>query len=146
MSQVVYRYRKSKPDDGHLLFKLHGGAQLLFWTEHWHGETGWEVIIDVLEDTSQPREDRRFFLCNAGDQLDVLGEFASAYYVGHHESKAYASFLFETTHLADQEREKLRTRTDRIRRPRPERSELSSTERMRLDRSRESRNAAVRDG
>lgn len=132
---VVFRYRTMKPTDGHLQFNLHAGATILAFAEHWHTEKGWETFIDALEDASQPKESRFFFLCNAGDSLDFLGEYPDAYYVGQHDAKSYVSYLFETTHLSETEREQGHVVWSRYNRTKPTRDEMSRTERERHDRS-----------
>lgn len=103
----VFRYKKTKPDFGHFSFKLPEGATLLTYTEHWLAdEKIWKVYCDFLEDPRKPREERHFFLCNNGDDLDFLGEHADIYYAASYWSKGYSSHLFETTHLTPEERAK----------------------------------------
>lgn len=127
--KVIYRYRTSKPVDGHLSFQLPVDASILNYSEHWHSDKGWEVLVDVLEDSRVARERRSFFLCNGGDGLDFLGDFPEAYYVGRHEAKSYTSYLFETTHLSESERQKGKVTSSRFTRPKPLDFERSITDR-----------------
>lgn len=133
--KVIFRYKTAKPTNGHFHFMLHGGAENLGFSEHWHSEKGWEVILDALEDTREPKERRSFFLCNGGDDLTFLGDFPSAYYVGSHEAKGYTSYLFETTHLSETEREKGVVQS-RYARPKPHVNELSYKAREAIERER----------
>lgn len=125
--KVIYRYRTMKPEDGHFQFNLHRDAAILCFAEHWHTEKGWELFIDALENTNEPKESRFFFLCNAGDALDFLGEFPDAYYVGKHETKSYVSYVFETTHLSETERAEGHVQAGRYNRVKPSYDELSRT-------------------
>lgn len=122
--KVIYRYKTAKPADGHFAFMLHAEATVLSFSEHW-GEKGWELIMDVLEDTRRPKERRNFFLCNGGDKLDFLGDFPEAYFIGLHETKSYMSYVFETTHLSESERLEGKIEYSRFTRQRPELGELS---------------------
>lgn len=131
--RVIYRYRTAKPDDGHFHFQLHANANILAVVEHWYAERGWEIIMDVLEDTSEPKERRYFFLCNAGDKLDFLGEYPDIYYVGMHETRAYASYVFDTTHLSETERQQAVVSASRYTRGKPPIDEMSYAERQRED-------------
>jgi hypothetical protein len=114
---IVYRYKHAKRPDGHLSFDLHAGASILRYTEYWNSDKGWEIICDVLSDTSMSVERRHFFLCGTGTRLDALGDEASLYFVDAFEAqgKGYISYLFETTHLP----ETLRLELDAKWKPRP---------------------------
>lgn len=130
----IFRYRTSKPSDGHFSFELHGGASILSFSEHWHTEKGWEVFVDALVDTSIPRRRMWFFLCTGGDNLDFLGDQAPLYHLGTHEHKAYVSYLFDTTHLSENERAKGKAEATRLRRAKPPVADLSRTQRGKVDR------------
>lgn len=142
---VVFRYRCSKPTNGHLSFQLHAGAHILSYAEHWHSDDGWQVVLDALEDTHQAKEARHFFLCNAGDNLTFLGDFPEAYYVGMHDSKSYCSYLFETSHLSDLDRARGMVQPRRYARPKPGLDELSRTGK-RFEHERQERRAAPSSG
>lgn len=122
---TIYRHRAMKPRDGKIEFVLHRDATVIAFTEHWHRDNGWEVIIDALQDTELPVERRRFFLCTGGDRLDPLGENAFAYHVGTHEAKAYCSFLFDVSHLPDQIINQLEADWGRLQRKPPAKDEMS---------------------
>lgn len=141
--KVIFRYRTSKPEDGHFSFQLHANAQVLSYAEHWHTEKGWEVLVDALEETREPKERRYFFLCNAGDNLDFLGENPDLYFVGKHDSKSYSSFVFETTHLSETERLAGRIEASRYVRRRPEFTDMSRTEQARVRREQSRRHPVV---
>lgn len=126
--KAIFRYRTSKPLDGHFSFQLHEAATVLAYSEHWHIEKGWEVLLDALENTSVPKERRSFFMCNGGDELDFLGEYPDVYFIARHEAKSYTSYLFETTHLSETERAKGRVQS-RFVRPKPHVSEMSLSDR-----------------
>lgn len=129
--RVIYRYRTAKPLDGHFQFQLHADATIVSFAEHWHSGVGWEVFVDALEDTANQKERRNFFLCNAGDSLDFLGDNPDVFYLGTQSSKSYSSYLFDTTHLSETEREKGRIEKSRYVRLKPEWDDLSRTERER---------------
>jgi hypothetical protein len=127
MHLCVLRYRMSKPADGKLEFSYHRDGTILGFQEFWseRGEPGWEVVLDILVDTSIPVERRRFFLCTGGDDLTPLGEQAFAYHIGTNAQKGYASYLFDITHLPDQMIDLLSADRDRLRRTKPGAEELS---------------------
>lgn len=127
---TIYRYKAPKPTDGHVSWLLHTDATILSFTEKWHSEHGWELSIDALEDTSKPKERRWFFLCNGGDDLTFIDpDNVDLYYIGTHSSKSYCSYLFETTHLSETEREQGHVQPARYKRNRPDWDDLSRTER-----------------
>lgn len=133
MTHAIYRYRMPKPPSGHFKLDLPEGATVLNYVEHWHTEEGWTIAIDVLESPSKPRERRWFFLCNAGDNLGFIGEYPDVHYIGSHESKSYSSYLFDTSHLSETEREQGHVEPRRFNRGRPDRTDLSTTVRRIYD-------------
>lgn len=126
--KVIFRYKAQKPDDGHVSWLLNQDATILSFNEHWHENNGWEVAIDALEDTSKPKERRWFFLCNAGDNLDFLGDDPDLYHIATHHSKSYASYLFETGHLSETQRLEGTIKQNRYARRKPEWEDLSRRE------------------
>jgi hypothetical protein len=122
---TVYRYRQMKPRDGKIEFVYHRDGTVLGFTENWTKMDGWEVCLDVLVDTGQPVERRKFFLCTGGDDLTLLGDSAFAYHVGTNTQKGYASYLFDVTHLPDQLYSKLEASWERLNRGDPSKEDLS---------------------
>lgn len=141
MAKQIIRYRTSKPPDGHLAWQINAGAALLAYSEFWHTEKGWELVADFLLDTRQPMERRYFFLGTAGADVTALGDYPEAYLVGYHRDKGYLSYLFETTHLTDEQRRDLRVDPRQLQRGRPHRSELGRDQRRQADRAERERRA-----
>lgn len=127
----IYRYRTTKPQNGHFSFQLHEAAQVLHFNEVWHGEKGWEIVADILVDTQKPLERRYFFVCTGGQNLTFLGDYPEAYLLQVHAAgeKGYVSFIFETTHLSDEERERGAADWAKLNRSRPPREELGAAQR-----------------
>lgn len=130
---TVYRYRTMKPKHGQFSFDLHGGSEVIGFTEYWHSEKGWELVVDVCCDTDKPLERRYFIIVTGGDRLDALGEYAAHYHLATHYSKGYTSFLFELTHLSETEREFMRADEKRLRRAKPGLAELGRAQRPRQE-------------
>lgn len=131
---VIYRYKTSKPADGHFSMQLHEGSEIVGFLEYWHGEKGWECVLDVLCDPGRPMERRYFFLCTGGDDLSFLGDYPVSYHVATHYSKGYTSFLFETTHLSENERAKGRVEPKRLLRSKPASTDLGRGQRYEMER------------
>lgn len=120
----VLRYRQPKPLNGHFSFQLHGGAEVMGYQEYWRDEGGWEVVLDVLCDTSEPVEKRSFFICGGGDNLDFLGDDASAYHVATHYAKnSYAVYVFDTSHVSDTMIQEAVEANKKVYRPKPDEEE-----------------------
>lgn len=126
---LLERYRTSKPNDGIFSFELHGGAVVIGFTEYWHTTKGWEVNVDVIVDTAEPRERRYFMVAAGGYNLTALGEYAAHYHVATYINKGYAAYLFDITHLSETERDVIRTYPERLKRARPPAEELSYKQR-----------------
>ena len=126
---LLLRYRTSKPPDGIFSFELHGGSQIIGFTEYWHTDKGWEVHVDVVCDVAIPIERRYFMVAAGGYNLTALGEYAIHYHVGTYTNKGYAAYLFDITHLSETERDTIRTYPERLKRPKPPPEELSFKQR-----------------
>lgn len=137
----ILRYRTGKPMNGHFSLQLHEGAQIIGYLEAWHSENGWELVMDVLLDLSKPAERRYFFLCGQGDDLGFLGEYPDTYHVGTHYSKTYASYIFDTTHLSEQERAKGAADWRKLQRAKPKDHELGRDQRYAIEHKQKDRDS-----
>lgn len=118
---AVLRYRQPKPLNGHFSFMLHSGSEVMGYQEFWRDEGGWEVVLDVLSDTSEPVEKRSFFICGGGDRLDFLGEFPSGYHIATHYAKnSYAVYVFDTSHVSDTQLQEAIETNKKVYRPKPD--------------------------